>query len=289
MRCKMKATHFKRLFCLIVLFLFSWGNSQAQSSIPAPNEWIDDAAVPDKKITVNIGKVKITTYNPVTITDLEYSTNFYFVAHNNSNKTLTMRMTSLETIKTSLPKWIFHFYYLQPEAIKIPPKQEKTFEYILTNQGKGTVKFPFTFMVEETGEKETINLEIRSVNSPSVGELPLLSEIKGKITSSSGQPIINAQVSIYMYNCHTEFTERTDSEGNFSRNVPSLADIEKTLGPRPLPYHSLDYFIVVKAHGYELSYIDNIQPKDTEPVTCDFTLVPAAKPTYREVGKLKTS
>lgn len=283
----MKVLHFIRLFCLIVLLILGGENTQGRSF--TPNERTGDASVPDKLVTVNVGKVKVRTYNPVTITDLEYSTNFYFVARNTSNKTLTLKMTSLEKIKASLPNWVFHFYYFQPESMEIPPKQEKTFEYILTNEGTGTVKLPFTFKVEETGEQKTIKLNVRSVNSPSISELPLLSEVKGKVMSSSGQPIEDARVSIYMYNGRTEFSERTDSEGNFSRLVPSQADVEKTFGPRTLPYHSLGFFIVVEADGYELGYKDGIQPKNPDSVTCDFSLTPVTKSSYTEIGKLMTN
>lgn len=282
-----KTNHYFRLFFLIALILFGWDHTPWLN--PSPPSSIGAASIPDKKISVNIGQVKITTCNPVTITDLEYSTNFYFVVRNNSANTLTLELTSLQKIIDSLPNWILHFFYFQPESLKIAPGKEKTFEFILTNESTGTKTLPFTFKVKETGKQKTIRLKIRSVKSPAFWDLPLTAEVKGKVTSSDGQPISNAMVKICIYNGRQEFNEQTDSQGNFSHFVPSVEDIRQIFGPRTLPYRSLDYFVVVEADGYELGYKDDITPKNEEPVTCNFTLDPVVKPTYEMVGELKTS
>ena len=73
-------------------------------SVPLPDP------PPDEEVSVAIGPVTITTYNPVTITGLESATNLYFVARNNGTQDLTVRFTSLEEILQSKPGWIVHFF-----------------------------------------------------------------------------------------------------------------------------------------------------------------------------------
>lgn len=272
-----------RLLFVVAFIFFGWDHVPRLNSSPGS---MRAAAVPDKKTTVSVGPVKITTYNPVTITDLEYSTNFYFVAQNTGTETVTLQLTSLQKIIGSMPDWIFHFFYFQPESVTIAPGKEETLEYILTNESTGTKTFPFTFKVEETGHEKTIQLKIRSVNSPRFQDIPLTAEVKGKVTSSGGQPISNAEVNIYTYNGRQGFTEQTDSGGNFSCLVAAVEDIEQIFGPRPLPYQSLDYFVVVDVEGYELGYKDCIKPSNDGPMTCDFTLTPVEKPSYELVGEL---
>ena len=66
---------------------------------------------PDELISVTIGPVTITTYNPVTITRLENSTNLYFLARNNSTEHATIHFTSLIDIIQKKPDWIPHFFH----------------------------------------------------------------------------------------------------------------------------------------------------------------------------------
>jgi hypothetical protein len=109
------------------------------------------------------------------------------------------------------------------------------------------------------------------------------------VRSSDGLPLANLDVNLFFFNGREGFRESTDSQGIARFLVPSVADIRKAFGPRPLPYRALDYYLVVDADGYELRYQDNITTRPDEPVNLEVTLDPVQKPSYDLIGELTTS
>ena len=251
---------------------------------------------PDELISVTIGPVTITTYNPVTITRLENSTNLYFLARNNSTEHATIHFTSLIDIIQKKPDWIPHFFHLlkqqagAPKQIVLGPGEEATLEFIVTNEALGETVLPFGFSVEETGEEETIHLSLRSVGDTPASQLPRTAIVIGHVLSTDGLPVANATVKLYLYNGKENWRTTTDSKGSYSISVPSTRDIRTILGPRLLPYNSLEYFLLVDVEGYKLAYKDGIVSKRNEVVTVDVSLQPKKEPTvsYRQIGELST-
>src|SRR5690242_11836370 len=64
----------------------------------------------DREQTLTLGQVTISTYNPVTVSGLENSTNLYFTMKNQSNRALTVELTSWQELQASLPDWILHLF-----------------------------------------------------------------------------------------------------------------------------------------------------------------------------------
>jgi len=244
---------------------------------------------PDAEISVTIGPVTIATYNPVTITGLEYSTNLYFVARNNGDQAVTLRCTPFPEDLGMKPEWIFHFFSFQAEAIALEPGAETTFEFLVTNEGKGEAEMPFRFQVEETGDQETIFVTLRSLEPADLRNLPLTAAITGRVTGANGQPLPNAQVRLYLYNGREAWRSKSDSQGYYYINFPSIDDIRAAFGSRPLPYRSLDYFLLAEAEGHALLYQGGIAPARGEITTLDLMLEPVREAvSYRQIGELST-
>jgi outer membrane protein assembly factor BamB len=253
---------------------------------------------PDAEISVAVGPVTITTYNPATITALESSTNLYFVALNGSEQPVTLRLTSLTEILAAKPEWMFHFFAFltqseQRDGIILQPGEERTLEFMLTNEGAGEVDLPFRFRVEETGDENTILLNVRSVDGRNVADaiarLPLTAVITGRVTGENDQPLSDVEVNVWFFQGRQSWRVPTDSSGYYHVQVPSIEDIQVALGPRPLPYNSLDYYLIIEASGYALAYRDGITPARGETVTVDLTLEPVEQVvSYQQTGELST-
>lgn len=245
---------------------------------------------PDAEISVTIGPLTIMTHNPVTITGLEYSTNLYFVAPNNGDQAVTLQCTPLAENLAAKPEWIGHFFWFQANTVELEPGAETTLEFLVTNEGEGETELPFRFQVEETGDQETIPLTLRSLAPFEVHNLPLTAAITGRVTGTDGQPVPNVEVKVYLYNGREAWVSETDSLGYYYIDFPSLDDIQAAFGSRPLPYGSLDYFLLVEAEGYALAYQGSIAPARGEIATLDLMLEPVSRKTisYRQIGELST-
>lgn len=243
---------------------------------------------PDAEISLTIGPVTITTYNPVTITPLEYSTNLYLVARNNGDQTVTLRYIDWPESGYQPPEWIYHFFWFQAKAVTLEPGAETMLEYLVTNEGEGETDIPFRFRVEETGHEEAILLTLRSLPFD-LRHIPLTAAITGRMTGGDGQPLPDVLVELYLYNGRAAWRSGTDPQGYYYMNFPSREDIKAALGSRPLPYRSLDYFLLAEAEGYALAYQGGIAPARGEIVTLDLALQPVREAiSYRQIGELST-
>ncbi len=248
----------------------------------------------DKEVSFSIGSVSIKTWNPVTISTLENSTNLYFTVHNQGTTPLTLRLTSLNEIQNSKPDWIFHFASLFNNAIdyKLGAGETKTIEFYLSkdvSEGEKKTQLPFRFQVVETGAQVNIPIDIvaRSSNEPL--QQYVSTTIEGRVTTSNGKPLDNVEVIAFFVNMDNKMGTKTDVNGNFSIDVPTIADLKKMLGNRRLPYTTLSYFLVAEKEGYTFGYRDNITPLDTSATKVDFTLKPIDNNiSYNQIGELKT-
>ncbi len=241
--------------------------------------------------SIDVGSVTLTTYSPVVIPGIEYTTNIYFTARNNGSQRVTLVFTSLQEIADNNKDWMFHFFAffpVDPEGIGLNPGQEATLEFLLTNEGEANVTLPFRFKIKETGEQGTFYLNVQSSRSPSFRDLPKTATVKGRITTGASQPMTNTEVRLYSYNGRESFGATTDSQGNYSIACPAIEEIEAVFGSRPLPYHSLGCFLLVDKEGYSLGYKGNIRPSRGGTVTVDLSIDRVSLRSYQKIGELKT-
>jgi len=278
------------LFSLFWLFIFLGilFSSHHLFGSPSPSQ---PSALINGNTTINVGPVTIATFNPVLIPGIEYSTNIYFAARNNGSQRVTLMFTSLKEITDNNSNWMLHFFAyfpVEPDGVTLNPGQERVLEFLLTNEGEANVVLPFRFKIKETGEQGTLNLNVQSSKSLSFRDLPKSSVVKGRLTTGSNQAMANTEVKLYTYDGRESFNSTTDSQGNYDISCPAIEEIEAAFGSRPLPYHTLGYFLLVDKEGYSLGYKGNIKPARGETVTVDLSIERVSARSYQKIGELKT-
>jgi outer membrane protein assembly factor BamB len=242
-------------------------------------------AVADAAITVSLGPVEISTYNPVTITGLETDTSLYFDLRNTGLAPVTLRLPDPKQVQR--PNFSEHLFAFQANEITLSPGERQVAEYMLSREGQGTATLDFPFEIVGTGQR-SIRIEVSSVETPRWRDLITTATVTGAVTSG-GQPLAGVDVTIVPYNGRERFTERTDAAGRYSARIPSIDEIVDAMGPRPLPYRSRDYFIVVDTPGYSLGYADGIGPSRGAIVEKDLSVSPIDAPSYELVKEIATN
>jgi len=269
---------------------------------PASASALPSELIPqDKEVSYNLGPVTITTWNPVTIGPLENSTNLYFTVKNNGSQRVTLefqRMWSPAPGTPGFPNWMSHFFMLFAEKSLVlePNGVTRTLEFYASKDLAGVAEaqgeLPFVFRLVETGEELTVPVTfvVRTEGHPWQGlsSLPASATIEGQVTSPDGRPV-EAEIRVFFLNeKNTTQTVRTGG-GHFRIDVPSLEDLRAVLGPRQLPYSSLEYFLVAEAEGYTLGYRGGITPSRGQTLTVNPVLEPVPQQvSYRQVGELST-
>ena len=259
------------------------------------------AGVPlDQAVSLTLGSILISTYNPVTITALESNTNVYFVAKNNDTRPLTLQLTSWADILAT-GGHIFKFTGLEgqtgrPTNMALQPGETKTLNVFISSDinflagGIAQTSLPFRFNVLETGEYGAINLNV--ITDDAIMQLKRIASaaIAGRVVSSGGSPVAGALVSVALFNERLAQSVRTDVNGRYRLDVLSATDVRTILGPRPMPYASLDYFVTVEADGYSMSYRSGIAPATGQAAIVDVTLQSlASHASYTLAGELATN
>jgi hypothetical protein len=189
----------------------------------------------DKELAVSLGPIVITTYNPVTITGLEYSTNLYFTVKNTGNAPTTVSYRYSD--KQALPDWIFHLYALQDKKVSLATGEERTLEFMVTNEGDGEAELPFVFTLEETREEKEIVINLKSIDARNPAgaaqKLPNTSIITGRVTDQRGVPVPGAEVRVSFYNGRMDSKQKTGADGTYRIAVPSIDDLRTAMGSRP--------------------------------------------------------
>lgn len=287
----------KRIYFVWFLFVFLFASctpkkptSPLDFNSPLPQGPIGEM------ISAELGPVTLETYNPVTITWLENSTNLYFYAHNTGDSQVTVLGPRAFDVPVNVvtfpsresPK---HFFELNPFPTPIVPGDTALFEFMLTRGGDvEEVDMDFTFTLVETGEQTTLTVKVISTPppGPETEALPETALIRGAVTVPGGAPLRNAQVTAFLFNDMREWRAITDSKGQFYILVPSLDVLQAALGDRPLPYSSLGYTLTAEAEGYTLGYSDQIEPARGAEIPMDFTLQPVSSREYVLSGELST-
>lgn len=285
----MRRNRYFHLFLFVILILF--GFTLNPGHLLGAKSPVGLTTSSSEDISINIGSVTITAYSPVKIPGIEYTTNIYFTARNNGNQKVILIFTSIQEIANNNREWMTHFFAffpVDPEGIELNPGREATLEFLLTNEGEANVILPFRFKIKETGEAGTLYLNVQSSKTPGLRDLPSTASVKGRITSGSNQPVASAEVKLYLYSGRDALTGNTDSQGNYSISCPAMEEIEGAFGSRPLPYHSLGYFLLIDKEGYSLVYKGNIKPARGGTATVDLSINPVSLCSYQKIGELKT-
>lgn len=245
-----------------------------------------------EETSITLGSVSISTYSPVSINGLEYSTNVYLTARNSGNQMATLVFTSAQEIVDNNRNWMTHFFAffpVDPEGVEVSPGETVTLEFLLTNEAQVSTTLPFRFKIQETGAEGTLFLNVISSESPGFRDLSSSAAVTGKLTDSSGQALSNVEVRLYLFNGRESLNAQSDAQGNYQFSCPAVQEIEDALGSRPLPYHSLGYFLLVEKEDYVLWYRGEIKPGRGETLTADITLKAADGSNYKKKGELATN
>lgn len=238
----------------------------------------------DAEVSTALGSLTITTYNPVTITGLEYSTNLYFTLTNPTAQAVTVSVPDPETM--SLPEWAFHFFAFQSDSVVVPAGGTATAEYVLTNEDQGQAGIPFTFTIPATGQTATVNIDLISTSDNGFDSLSRSATVTGTVRAEDGSPVAGAEVRFYLFNGRSSYTTQTNEAGLYSLAAPTLSDLQTALGSRRLPYHSLGYYLTVEAEGYRFGYQGEIHPTTGQTAIVDFSLPEAEEESYEQIGQI---
>lgn len=285
----MRINRYFLFFSLIILILFGGGNTPWL--LPCSKSFTGSATSAAENISITVGSVNISTYSPVTITGLEYSTNLYFYAQNDGAQKVTLVFTSAQEIVNNTRNWMTHFFTffpVDPEGIELDPGEKATLEFFLSAEEEADTILPFRFKIQETDDEATLSLSIHSSRSLRFQDLQNTATVSGRITTGSNQPVANQEVELYFYNGREGLKANTDSQGNYSISCPAIQEIEEALGSRPLPYSSLGYFLLVEKEDYSLAYKSGIKPARNETVTADLSIDPVNLRSYQKIGELAT-
>ncbi len=252
----------------------------------------------DSPVSLTLGSVTVTTYNPVTMTPVENSTDLYFVAKNNGAQPVTLQFTSFAEIKSAQPDWVTHFFKFfgfesgGPTNIPLAAGETRTLKFYVSDD-IGAVsrqaQLPFRFNVLETGNQGTLTITL--IGDAAINDLRRVKSatISGRVTSASQQPIPGALISVSIINENLAQSVRTDTDGRYKIDVVSIDDVKTTMGGRTFPYNSIDYFLTAEADGYAMAYRGGLAPATSQTVVADVTLEPATqKAAFRLVGELPT-
>ncbi|GAI09971.1 unnamed protein product, partial [marine sediment metagenome] len=237
-----------------------------------------------KTVTCNLGPVALETYSPVTITPIEYSTNFYIYARNNGDTVATV--CGPMATEVAIGPWVQHFFELNPYPQEIQPDETAVFEFMLAEggDGKSEVVLPFTLL--ETGEQTSLEMKIISEGQsrPEAFQRSTAA-IEGCVSTPEGTPLPGVTVTVDTFNARESWRSQTDSDGKYYVTIPSSEDMIAALGDRPLPYHSLGFTIIAEPEGYTIGYQDEIEVARGETRQVDFTVEPITSREYIQTGE----
>jgi hypothetical protein len=277
----------------------------------------------DKAVSVTVGPVEIAYHNPVTLGLLENGVNTTFVARNTGPTKVTLRAMQTTAMLQSKPSWmldwypIFGFPHASVDArqadVLLEPGASATFEwytsndsatgqalytlkdgYLLPNRTQGSL--PYRFDVVETGASTSISVDILAYDRSMIATLQHLNAsvlqpaaITGKLTNRDGQPIASADIQIWLLSNANVISLRTDNQGRFSTQLPSIEDVKRLMSPYLEPYGKIGYSLWVAAPGYSLGWRGGIVPRSGQTVVVDLTLDPVGSVlSYQQLGEART-
>ncbi len=249
---------------------------------------LQDGMPHDSEIVATAGPVRITTFNPVTVTGLERSTNLYFTAVNKGKAKVTLRTDRPDRMAMPKGARIRHFFAFQPPEVEIEPGATQTIEYMIANEDEWTAEIPFEFEVVGTRERVTLSVKVISRQSIPPDRMERTATLQGLIRDSANRPIRKARVRFAVGSGHQAVTAETDSQGEYSLSIPSSEQLLSMVGARRLPIAITEGFVAVEAEGFSYGFRTVTAPKNGAKSRVDFTLEAVSKLTGRTVGEVAT-
>jgi len=277
----------------LIARVLAGGAALATSSVVAP---------PDQPVSLTVGPVVISTFNPVTITPFEKGTMLYFVAQNTGAAPITLQLASWNQLLSTKPTWMFHLFKFfgfrekpnEPPAdsVVLQPGETRSLEVHASKDINGgpsqQADLAFRFVVVESGASGTLTITVRADDSQDVLRATSAS-IVGRITTPDGIAVAGVEVIAALLNDRGTVRAFTMPDGTYRLDVVSIDHVRTIMGPRRYPYRSIDYFVTATKDGYRLGYQPGVAPATGQTLALNLTLQPLiARPVYRLIGELPT-
>lgn len=249
----------------------------------------------DAPLRKQVGALRIDTWNPVTMTPYEDNTHLYFTVTNTGSTARTLEHRSFNNLRVDgFPNLnvTIHRHFgeggnADDASIVIPAGDTRrlvfTMERFLT-QRDTTSNVPFTFRSVEDDVTATITLRITTRWFSGALENNKSAYIAGRVTNAAGKPIAGARVSAGLFAMTNVRSTTTDAAGRYRLGVLSMPEVRKLLGPRPLPYGKLAYFVSIDAPGHATADRTISGPNTGSTVTVNARLAPLSTLQYQQVG-----
>lgn len=250
----------------------------------------------DRKIARQIGSLRVETFDPVTLTPLENSTNLYFTVTNTGPAARTLQFTSMQAVQASRPPWIAHLFKFfgngqDSSSFTLAPGASTPLEFYLSKDTGATAfiqgRLSFTFRSVEEGLQDTIDVQLTAYSDNRALKRTTTAGLSGVVRGADGQPLPGAVVTAGLFTENLVYTTTADAQGAYRLDIVALDDLKTLLGPRPLPYRSIDYFLTAEAAGHEMAYRAGLEPLRGQVLNADLNLSPrAANPAQKLVADL---
>lgn len=253
----------------------------------------------DRQVSRQVGSLLVEAFDRVTLTPVENGTNLYFTVTNTGTAPRTLQFPSMQALQAARPSWVTHLFKFfgngqDSSSFTLAPGASTQLEFFLSKDTGATAvtqgSLPFTFRSVEDALQATVDVQL-SAHSDNRGlKRTTTARLAGVVKGADGQPLPGTTLTVGLWNENLVYTTTTDAQGAYSVDVLALDDLQTLLGPRPLPYRSLEYFITAEAAGHEMAYRDGLKPQRGRVSVADLSLKPRlAAPSYRLVGELATN
>jgi WD40 repeat protein len=265
-----------------------------------PRDRYPITAPKDAPITRTVGALRIDTWNPVTMTPLEDNTHLFFTVTNTADTPRTVEHQAFgrltvdghPDVEVTIHRHFGESGNIDDAQVVIPAGASRTLEFsmerFLTGQQPTTSIVPVTFRSVEDGVSATFRLQVTSSGFNLALDNTRTAYISGRVTTPAGKPIGGARVSAGLFAMTNVRSTTTDANGRYRLGVLSLPDVRRLLGPRPLPYGDLGYFVTVDAPGYATVERTLAGPTTGATVTVNARLKPVPQLDYRQTGEFES-
>ena len=241
------------------------GNVEPDLTKPVPTP-----PVAGKNVTLALNDIEITYYSVAASYDsLSLGADIYFFAKNNGKETQALGAR----LASQIPPWCWQFFSFQNETITLAAGEERTLHFYASNDEPGRMDFVFDFWQKpDKSNRKTATVAVYR-GSESEEKLAHSAVVQGQVTDkATGKPVPGAKVELNVFSARQSFWATTDAQGNYAVKVIGVDDIASFLGPQPLAYRSLDYFMTIRKTGFEYYYRDGIAPRRGEKTIADAKL-----------------
>lgn len=249
-----------------------------------------------KTISATASEVKFSTLSPINL-EIEDAYRIEIEARNQGSgvkevflKNVTFGWQS--TPKDPSQKWYIQFFQISSSHATLKPGESKVFAWHLDpvdSQPEGQIEPNIRFDFEVGSEKTNVIVDfvIYQMNPKSLSQYGLTadSEVKGTLRDSTGKPISDVDVDLWLFNMKIRYEfVRTDFNGRFTICIPSREMLIAKLGNRTSPYPLVTYLVAETTQGYVYTSVLGERGKSQ---TIEITAKPSTKKELTVVNSLQ--